>query len=204
MGKLRSEVRSLIQNMRGLKPAQEEARDWYLNTLKSTGDTSVRRTGEPFIPGKIYVFRYETPVTEDKLPWWDKNPVVLSLGRKDGKDIGINLNLLPHTVRLNILDRIHEQYEPLIDDTLNRNVINVSDQPGIISLNYNNAKRFLSRMGFTYAIRTYITTLRKNTGIVSYNEWRRVVLLDFIDVAKGSRGQARGGFSKHVKKKGLS
>ena len=108
MGQLSDEVKNFVQNARGLDNARMAADEWYKTVGKSSGDKSIQSTSGPFQPGKIYIFRYEHPVTMERLEQWDANPVVLSLGRVDGNDVGINLNYLPQKVKLQAVSDLVE------------------------------------------------------------------------------------------------
>lgn len=201
MGKLSQDINALIRESRGLDVAKNSVNSWFKNTSQSTGDKSVESTSSIFRAGKIYIFRYENPKTGDKLEWWDRNPVVLSLGHKDGKDIGINLNLLPYSRKIQLLDKIYEQYLPKIERMIERGKGDATTEDGIADLTYEKLKPFLEKTGFGAAVRMYITGLRTNSKVISFTKWKNLALIDLNDIARGDINMAYSKLSKYIKKK---
>lgn len=189
MGKMKEEISQLVKKSKGLNEAKNDSEQWIKNTGNSTGNKSVARTSEVFKPGKIYTFRYENPINKDRT--WDRNPTVLSLGRIDGLDIGINLNYLTYKQRLTLLDRVYDQYYNRIQDSIKKSGGNALMQSEILALNYDNIKRFLSKGSYVKACRRYITSKRKNTIVVSYSEWARIAVIDNSDFTNGDINQAQ-------------
>ena len=105
MGAIKTQIKALVKTHGSKSNARKEAEAWYASSLKSFRNKEVvKSTILRFRPGKIYVFRYDTPKTEETLEWWDRSPVVLALDPYKGNDVGINLNLLPIAVKEFILD----------------------------------------------------------------------------------------------------
>jgi hypothetical protein len=102
MGQVLKDIRALSKEAGGKRRAASDAEEWFQSTSKSIRVKSVARSMRRFEPGKIYVFRYENPVSAF---WWDSNPVVLALDPSDsGNDMGINLNMLPVPIKEQLLD----------------------------------------------------------------------------------------------------
>lgn len=200
MGILSNEISGLIKSMKGLDLTKQNIFQWFKKTSDSIGDKSIVKTSGIFQPGKIYIFRYETPVTEG-LESWDLNPVVLSLGTHDGKDIGINLNLMPQTIKVSLMDKIRTVYGNRIDAIIKAGGGNALSESSIPELNYNTVKGFLESSGFGGSIRTYHTNLRKNTRVVSYADWNKVALLDVVQIKGDTINKVHGKFIKSAKKK---
>lgn len=201
MGKLSQDISALIRESRGLDVAKNSANSWFKNTSLSTGDKSVESTSSIFKSGKIYIFRYESPKTKDKLEWWDRNPMVLSLGRFEGKDIGINLNLIPYSRKLQLLDRIYEQYLPKIERMIERGKGDASTEDGIADFTFEKLKPFLEQTGFGAAVRLYVTGLRSNTKVISFSKWKNIALIDLNDIAGADINTAYSQIGKYIKKK---
>jgi hypothetical protein len=201
VGKLSQDINALIRESRGLDVAKNSANSWFDKTSQSTGDKSVESTSAIFRAGKIYIFRYESPKTEDKLEWWDRNPVVLSLGHQGGKDIGINLNLIPYARKLQLLDKIYEQYLPKIERMIARGKGDASSEDGIADLTYDKLKPFLEKTGFGAAVRMYITGLRTNSKVISYSKWKNLALIDLNDISGADINKAYSNIGKYIKKK---
>lgn len=185
---VRAEVRSLVVKMKGKSIAIADTKKWFRTTRNSSGDTSVAKDSSTFVPGKIYVFRYETPINKNAM--WDRNPVVLSLGRVDGFDVGINLNYLSYSKRLDLLDRVYEQFKGRIEQTVSKAGSDALRQGHINSMQYENVKRFLNDSGYMHAFRRYSTAKRKKSTIIGYTQWNRAVLLDIVDIVNGDVNKA--------------
>lgn len=200
MGYVRTNVANYVKDHNGLKYARSRAEQWYENSLSSLKETGVTNYTGPFLAGKIYVFRYQNPATEEKLKWWDYNPVVLSLGRKNNLDIGVNLNLLPYTVKLFLLDEIYEKLRPAFEREMAKNPNNAQKQKHIQALMYDNLKRFVDHLGFGFAIRTYHSALRLKTGVVSYENWHKIALMDIFESEDATKVQVLMEYFKYIKK----
>lgn len=202
MSKLSIEVKNFIQNARGLDNARVAANEWFKTVGKSAGDKSIQSYSGPFQPGKIYIFRYEHPVTEEKLERWDANPVVLSLGRVNGLDVGINLNYLPQKAKLSLLDKIYDSYGTKIEDAEAKNPGVAKDQGFILSMNQAQLERFVGNMGINYAIKRYVTNLRKHSKVVSAEGWKYLPLLNLAQFKPdGNVNKVDSGYGKYINKK---
>jgi hypothetical protein len=202
MSSLSEEVKNFIQNARGLDNAKVAANEWFKTIGKSNGDTSIQSYAGPFQPGKIYVFRYEHPVTQDRLQYWDANPVVLSLGRVDGVDVGINLNYLPQKAKLQLLDRIYKSFGSRIEEAEAKKPGVAKQQKSILSLNQATLERFVGKMGINYAIKRYVTNLRKNSKVVSAEGWKYLPLLDLAQFKpENNVVKVQTGYGKYINKK---
>lgn len=174
------EIDILIGEFGSRAKAKKKAMEWYEKALKSFKNKAVVKKGERFLPGKIYVFRYDTPVTEN-LQWWDRNPVVLALDSQNKNDLGINLNLIPEEVKETILNELHIKLNGQIKTETTRAGQNASAQ-GQLNLTYDGAKRFLDQYGLGFAIRQYKPELKGKQAIVSYENWSAIVLCDFAQL----------------------
>lgn len=177
------EVRNLVTKMRGHGIAVEDTKKWFRTTRNSAGDNSVKKTNNIFVPGKIYVFRYNKPVNKNKM--WDRNPVVLSLGRVNNLDVGINLNYLPYIKRLNLLDLVYSQFKNKIESSLQLSGGDALSQSQLNEMQYEVVERFLKKQGYMKAFRKYKTTSRSKGSIIGYTKWHRVALLNIIDIKNG-------------------
>lgn len=201
MAKLSDEVKNFVKNARGLDNARSAADEWFKTVGKSSGDKSIQSYGGPFQPGKIYIFRYENPVTKERLKQWDANPVVLSLGTVDGVDVGVNLNYLPQNVKLRVLDNIYKNFESKIDEQIAKAPGEAKKQKAILSFDANTIQSFLDKAGLGYAIKRYVTNLRKSTKVVSAEGWKYVPLLNLVQIKKTDIRKVQSGYSKYINKK---
>ena len=198
MGEVKKQIGELSKEAGGMTRAVSTAEDWFNTSKKAIRENSVARSSGPFQQGKIYVFRYENPVVAE---WWDSNPVVLALNRSDtGNDMGINLNMLPVPVKEELLDFVYEQYKGYIKGQNRGAKENNARAQGPLSLSYQGAKSFLQRSGFDFAIRQYSTSRKSQQVVVSYENWARIALCDFLELNGSSVGKIRAAFRNHLNK----
>jgi hypothetical protein len=186
---LKSKISDYVKGLKGLNQARNSTESWIRDAKNSTGDKSIARTNEIFKPGKIYIFRYENPLDKERM--WDLNPTVLSLGRVDGLDIGINLNYLNYNQRVNLLSTVYDQYSNIIEDTIERFGTNALNQKSIPAMNYDNISRFLEKSQYSKACRKYFTSKRKNTIVVGYNHWDKVAVINTSNFMNGDINKAQ-------------
>lgn len=199
MGIIKSEIRKLSKEAGSKKLARKKAHEWFKRGSKKRSETSVKKTGQRFRPGKIYVFEYKTPKGIDRLEWWDQNPVVLALDPYKGNDVGINLNLLPVQIKEELLDYTYSiLYNQIRSQTMGNKSGDASKQ-GQINLSYSGAKLFLKRYGFDFAVRQYIPNLKRKQAVVAYENWADIALCDFIDLNGSTVGKIRYQFRKHFR-----
>jgi len=203
MGYIKKTIKQLSKEAGGKRLARKQAEQWFKTSKKEMNEKAVAKTTTRFLPGKIYVFRYDDPKYKDALEWWDRNPVVLALSSKDSNDLGINLNLLPVDVKEELLDFVYDRLEGSIKNkTMGSRAGNALAQ-GHITLTYDGASAFLERFGFDFAIRRYIPSRKANQAVVAYEEWPRITLCDFIDLNGASVGSIKSRFRNHLKKKNI-
>lgn len=200
MGEVRTNIQKLIKEHGSKKKARTAAEKWYKAALKNFRNKEVsNKANLRFVPGKIYVFRYDDPVTEGLL-WWDRNPVVLALDPVNGNDCGINLNLLTVEIREQMLDDIYSKLAGQIKTETTRNTSDAVHQ-GAIALKYSSAKRYLDKYGFGFAVRQYIPSRKKKQAAVSYENWHQIALCDFAELEGVSKAQLKKFFLDYNKNK---
>lgn len=177
MGYVKQEIQKLITSTGSKKLASKQAEIWFTNALTNMQKKEVVNTRTRFVPGKIYVFKYQ-PITE-KLAWFDQNPVVLAIERNEDNDLGINLNLLPIKVKERLLDDLYVR--------LNKQIINASKkenatQQAPLKITYIGMQTYLKRFGYDFAIRQYKPMQKIKQAVVTYESWPKIALCDFISL----------------------
>ena len=178
MGRVKQDIKELIKESGGKRRARKTAENWYQTGKKTAKQKDVQSKGGRFQPGKVYVFRY-TPKYANELKWYDANPVVLALDPNENNDVGINLNLLPISIKERLLDRVYSVFENEINRKIGGNKNDAASQ-GSLSLNWQEAKNFLA--SYHFALRQYIPNRKVGQSVVSYENWGKIVLCDFADL----------------------
>lgn len=179
MGRVREDIKELIKEAKGRTRAKRAAEDWYESGKKTASEKSVQSIGGRFMPGKVYVFRYN-PKYANELSWYDANPVVLALDPDGSNDVGINLNLLPSDVKERLLDRVYNAFESEIKRESVGGKKNDARRQNQLSISWEGAKEFLAN--YKFAIRQYIPNRKNSQSVVSYENWAKIVLCDFADL----------------------
>lgn len=201
MGQIKKDIKDLIKEHGSKANARRESASWYNNSLKAFRNGSVSKDPRRFMPGKIYVFRYDTPITED-LQWWDRNPIVLALDPYKGNEVGINLNLLPVEIKETLLDDIHTKLVGQIKTSETRAPEMALQQKGL-TFTYKGAKRYLDRFGFGFAVRQYKPNLKRKQAVVSYENWAKIALCDFMEFEGTTVNAVRRMFRKYYNNKNI-
>lgn len=199
MGLLRNKINEQIKSSGSKSSARSTAEAWYAKSLSAFRNKEVVKGGPlRFTPGKIYVFRYDTPKTAEYLAWWDRNPIVLALDPAGQNDCGINLNLLPIELKEQMLDGIYTQLQGRIKTQMTRAKEDAVAQGGL-RLTYGAAKKYLDQYGFGFAVRQYVPSLKTKQAVVSYENWHQIALCDFIDLEGASIASIRRQFNDYRK-----
>jgi hypothetical protein len=170
-----------IYRKKGMKQAEDDAFDWYKQAKKDSSDGSVEFVESQMLQvGKINIFKY-SPKGIETLDYYDKNPVVLSLGTFKVKnriyEMGLNLNFIPAPYKWYLLDTIQKTYSGFFQRIKNnKNLVSANNQPQV-KYSYTALKSILKQFGFEYALRVYIPSRKRKVFCVSYNSWVEVAFL---------------------------
>lgn len=107
----------IVQGVRkGQIPARTQAaREWYrdlgreqkhVNEDKLMKSDKDRLTNSPKV-GQMYLFRYEAKHA-DKLPYWDKMPLIFPFAKVKGGFYGLNLHYISPRERAKFMDALYE------------------------------------------------------------------------------------------------
>ena len=138
------------------------------------------------------------------MQWWDAKPVVISLGQDGPTDIGINLNLFPNKQREVIVEKIFNTFQGKIESaTRGSYTENALRQGPLAQMEYNRIINMMKRYGVGYGVRRYLPTLKKNQGVIAYEKWVDVTLVEGGSIQKAGIGVVHAGFRKYIKSKNL-
>ena len=97
----------------GYQPRTRQARDWLLNKiskLKPSRQSLLSDRGrlvDDTLIGHMYFYFYEAK-TKDKLPYYDRFPLVLPIERYQDGFLGLNLHYIHPKQRMILLDKLSE------------------------------------------------------------------------------------------------
>lgn len=204
MPEFRQVIDDRIKSAGTRRRVQQQAQEFVSNGLGDSKNMAIVKTNQRFLPGKIYVFDYDEPVTAEKMPWWDAEPVVLSLGQDSGTDLGINLNLFPSKEREMIIEKIFNTFQGKIESATRGNYNeNALRQLPLAQMEYTRIINMMRRYGIGYGVRRYLPNLKKNQGVIAYEKWVDISLVEGGNIQGAGIGQVHAGFRKYIKSKNL-
>ena len=99
----------------GVQPRTKESLKWFRERLKGVTrvnnnqilkDTALNKVSKPLM-GRMYMYFYD-PKTKATLPYYDRFPLIIMLGKEKGGFTGLNLHYLPPILRAKFFDRLTE------------------------------------------------------------------------------------------------
>lgn len=179
----RSYVETWEDKYGGPKQASEYVMGWYEETLADKNSTYVETFADSeFTWGKMFKFRYD-PITQDRMSYWDRSPLIISLGkaRNEKCELGINLNFLPREVKYWMVGEIFRYYEQdIIKAAAGKNWRRAYEQEQV-EIEYDLLALQLKEWGLDFAIRQYYISNTYDLAVISYEEWIRMVMVDWND-----------------------
>jgi hypothetical protein len=183
-------LRTKIRNNPWVKAGRpaSKALEWLFKTVFKNPET-YRYKQNLLAQGQLFFFEYKNPKYKNtaKLPWFDKYPLVLSLGpvvtKLGVRNIGFNLHLLPPKVRIVVLCHIFELYKRFY-----RYQIFYKKQ-GAVQIKYQYIIKSLDKFGAGFAVRMYIPARQNVIVVFPFREWHKAIFLpsrgyDSIKAAK--------------------
>lgn len=110
---------SPFDNLKVSKENMRQSVDWFQSQIKIISRSSYQPktllgntnylVSNPTI-GKMYLYKYNAK-WKDQLPYWDALPIIIYMGKKEGRSTnfnGCNLHYLPPPMRLNLLKNLYD------------------------------------------------------------------------------------------------
>lgn len=179
---------------KGITPRTKESREWFrqrAQKLRRVNRAELMREEEiigedKHILGTMNMFFYD-PKTKDKLPFYDKFPLVIVVGPAEGGFYGLNLHYLPPTLRAKFLDG-------LLGITNNKKY----DESTKISASYAYMKRASNMRYFKPCFKHYLTDhVKSRFARVPAPEWE---IATFLPTAQWSGASANQVYADSRKK----
>ena len=198
-------LRTRIKNNPWLKSGRPSAKaiSWMFQEVFKDSKKYAYRQNAMF-SGGLFTFEYMNPKFKGtkQLPWFDKYPLVLSLGpivTKNGiRNLGFNLHLLPPKVRIVVICQVFEIYKVLY----RYNIFFSRTRP--VNIKYEYIMKSCLKYGAGFSVRMYIPQRQQATVLFPYTDWHKAIFLpsrgyDSIKAAKLIQE-----WSKYVRKLGYA
>lgn len=185
--------------------AGKASEEWYQNARDDRKDPAVERIlgGESFESGKMYRFRY-SPISKKRLEWYDKYPIIISLGQNIYKDsiveTGINLNILPYDVKVFFLDRLYQSFFAHINEEISGSRLGRAKLQKRLEITYDDISYLSNEFGIKFAIRNYLKRKMRAVYVISYENWTRMLLLDKFYFSNTNPRKVYSEYYKYIKK----
>lgn len=165
----------------GITPRTKESMEWFRrkatamrrvnrNQLMKQEPVELRNRG---VIGNMYMFFYD-PKTKEQLPYYDRFPLVVVVGKAEGGFYGLNLHYLPPVLRARMLDG-------LMDITNNK----VYDDSTRFNIRYSTLKRISKLKYYKPCFKHYLNSqVRSRFAYVQPPEWEIATFLPSADFSK--------------------
>lgn len=185
----------------------QEAREWYMSEARKVGSVSgnqlmgenpamlFNRLGQDSI-GKMYMFYYDAK-TKDKLPYWDRFPLIFVLDVRPDRFWGVNLHYLPPVYRARLMNALYQ-------------IQNNGRTPLTIKLKltYDVLKAIDSRVA-KFAVKQYLPYAKNSKGqqgsnfgvrsrylLIPYDKWDIALMLPTEQWEKANKSRVYADFRK--------
>ena len=182
-----------------ISPRSREARTWLEKKVAAIGDKSVNRAqlirSEPLtpapnpVPGRMYMFYYN-PENKEKLPYYDRFPLLILVDKNQNGFEGLNLHYLPIDLRqklfYGLLERVSNQ-------AFNRNTY--------MKVTYQYLKSARKVKAYKPCYKRYLTNNVKGMIVnVPANEWENAVHLPTAMFKKASQSKVHADSRKMIQR----
>ena len=194
-------MESLIKRLEEETPAELEARSleslrWFqqrVKTMRLTSESFYRQSSlnkaRRYLEGRMYTFFYDAK-TKDKLPYWDRFPVVLILDLNQTGFTGLNFHYIPPKYRVRLLYELYK-YIRLDDDTRDRKM-----KPHI-RMRYEMLRGLTKMRFFKPCFKRYLTTQIEGRALeITPDYWDVMAMLPLADWQKK---QAREVYTESIR-----
>ena len=196
-------LRTKIRNNPWLKtgrPATQATKWFHREVLKSPDKYRYNRL--LMAAGNLYTFEYLNPKYKGtaQLPWFDKYPLVLSLGpvvTKQGiRNLGFNLHIVPPKVRIVIICQVFELFKRLYRYQIFFN------KPKSVNIKYTVILKALRKYGVDFCVRMYIPRRQRVIVHFPYQEWHKAIFLPSRGYDGIKAWKLIQAWTKHIRKLG--
>ena len=157
------------------RPASKAAQ-WLFQDVFKNPDV-YKYTKRLIYQGGFFAFEYKNPKFKGTsvLPWFDKYPLVISLGpvitNNGPRNIGFNLHLLPPKIRIVVVAAIFEMYKKLY----RYQIFFKHENP--VQINYKQIINALDRYGVRFCVRMYIPNRMNQIVRFPIKTWYKAVFI---------------------------
>lgn len=167
----------------GIQNNVADARDWITDNVRRVTQNRIlsgdqERLTSKLDYGKMYMFLYDAKY-KDKLPYWDRFPLIFPLDGDSTSFYGLNMHYLPPLARAKLMDALWPYID---DDKLGKNAK--------LKIDYNIIKKASRMRMYKPCIKRYLNTNIKSRFVTIYpEEWNLALFLPTERFMKRSKQQ---------------
>jgi hypothetical protein len=157
-----------------------------------------------FIPGKIYIFRYNPKSTNgiEKNGFINRMPILLVFEVRKYKDLnnvlyGVDLIATPPDERAKILERIYDYSKETIESNIEMSKKSGSQLP--INLSGDNVKGLLQGTGYAGSLNGFTVSSISDPYIVDYADWVKIPYLSMALIQGSSPNEIYNQYRSKLK-----
>lgn len=169
----------------GLNSNSEEARDWFRDKAMSMSRVNSKSlmSGQEKVMqndltvddiGSMYMFFYD-PKWKDKLPYYDRFPLIFMMNKYSDGFLGMNLHYLPPTYRARLMDALYDISTERNDKKRIKMSYSLLNSSGRFSYFRPTVKRYLNKH------------IRSRFRYIPSNEWDIALMLPTERFVKASK-----------------
>ena len=179
MADLFSKLLNLSSTRSNIMASIKEATEWFKTTsISFISEVRLSSNKKKIEIGKMYLFSYD-PKTKEKLPYYDKFPLIFPIESYNDGFLGINLHYLPPLLRVKLLDALY--------DTINNNKMNDSTK---LKISYQILKSATKFRYFQPCVKRYLLShIRSGFKEIEPTEWNKAILLPTQKFEKASESK---------------
>lgn len=186
---MKQAIKSFYEKLKSLsaslfKRKSAESLNWFFAQIKKDKSAFPKNSFKIVknIPpiGILCHFIYD-PKTKDKLPYWDKFPLVIPFNFTNESFIGINLHYLPIPIRAKLLDGL-----------MNIKHKSATDK-AYIQLSYSALQALARQKILNHCIKRYLLShVKSDIIMIDFDQWENVVYLPTQQFQKASAAKVWG------------
>jgi hypothetical protein len=174
----REKISEYLSTSPSVSALSSKTDDLIVKKYSPTGNGGIESFSGSFIPGKIYVGKYNTnSKTNEKVKFINRLPFFFFISEeKIGGEIiikAIDLNTTPPEYRAQILEKIYEQFF----ETIKQNSKDPKKSQQEILLRSADLQTLLKDTGYNFSVTGFKKRYFSDLKIIDYDDWHKLVYL---------------------------
>jgi hypothetical protein len=176
-------ISEYLSSSPSISQLSSKTNDFFVKKYSIDGNGGNEKFSGNFIPGKIYVGKYNTDSKiSEKIKWINRYPLFYFISEeKIGNEIiikAIDLNITPPENRGQILEKIHQYFY----QTIKENSLQPKSPQKEILLKSKDLEILLEGTGYKFSVTGFKKRNFSDLKVVDYEDWHKLVYLNISSV----------------------